>query len=517
MATADGAGGTPQAQSQRDALRSVRNAAKLGGSMVLTWGIALAVRLLMPRFMGPDAWGPINYADAFTTTFFVAISLGIDTYVRKEVSVRPEHASDFLGGLTSLRVVLSLLLFVAMELVMAATDRPPETRVLVRVYGLGNVFQTTNLTFAALLHAKGTVDELSLLNIASKIVWGLGTLLTLALGWPLAGIPGAYLASEMLKTAVGVWLLHRHLQVRWHFDGLAVKAAIIASLPMFLNGAAHSIYNKLDVSILAVVAGDKEVAWYGASSLLAGLTLMVAPMIGWVMLPLFARARARSEAEYTQVMRRSLELVLAVAFPTSLLVALGADLWVRLMYGPAYAPAAASLRVLSPLFVLTYVAMISANSLILTGRAWAQALISVAGLVVNPLLDWAFIPRGVAWFGLGGAGIGAGLAQLGTEIVVTTVMMAYVGTRAFDRRTVVMIAKTVAVCGVVAGLDRLMIDTLPPLARVTLDGVAYVALIVVTRALDLPQTVAFARNAFSRRHDPSAEPDSAPASERTAP
>ena len=42
---------------QGDALLAFRNAVKLGGSLLLTWGIALGVRLLMPRYLGPDAFG----------------------------------------------------------------------------------------------------------------------------------------------------------------------------------------------------------------------------------------------------------------------------------------------------------------------------------------------------------------------------------------------------------------------------------------------------------------------------
>lgn len=105
-----------------------------------------------------------------------------------------------------------------------------------------------------------------MLNVVSKLVWGAGVVLTLVLKRPLAGIAGAFLVSELLKTIVGAWLVRKHLALRWRFDWSAVKVAVVASLPIFLNVASHTIYNKLDVSIVAVVAGDKEVAWYGASS-----------------------------------------------------------------------------------------------------------------------------------------------------------------------------------------------------------------------------------------------------------
>ncbi|MBK7857911.1 MAG: flippase [Archangiaceae bacterium] len=491
---------------QSDALLALRNAIKLGGSLLLTWGIALGVRLALPRYLGPDAFGVVNFADAFTSTAFVVIALGVDTYIRKEVSVKPEHASDFFAGVTAIRVLLAVLLFAGIQAFLVLTDRPRETWLLVHLYGASAFFFTMNQSLSALLHAKGAVDGLSLLNIASKLVWGAGTLAVVVMGWPLWGIGLAVMVSEALKCVGNLVLTQRHLHLRWRIDRPGTRAAVVASLPIFVNVGAHTIYNKLDVSILAVTSGDREVAWYGASSIIAGLALMVTPMIGWVLMPLFARARARSEAEYTQVMRRSLELVLVIAFPTSLFMALGAREWVTLLYGPAYAPAAASLRILACIFVLTYVAILSANALILTGRAWAQAGISIAGLVVNPLLNWLFISRMAARYGEGGAGIGSAMAQVGTELVVTSVMTALVGTRAFDARSLLMIAKTVAASAATWALDAWLTERTSAPLRLAADAAVYLALILVLRAVHLRETLDFARAAFSKKKPPPEEP-----------
>lgn len=478
---------------RRDALLALRNTATLGGSLVLTWGIALGVRLLMPRFLGPDSFGPVNFADAFTATFFVALGLGIDVYIRKEVAVRPGHASDFFAGVTLVRGLGAVALFAVMQAVLVATDRPPEVRALVWVFGLAQLFFSMNQSLAALLHARGTVNELSALNIASKLLWGGLVIATVVLRWPLWGIPGALLVSEAVKTAGSLRLVARHLGLRWRLDLLAVKAAVIASLPIYVNSVAHTAYNKLDVSILAVVAGDKEVAWYGASSLLAGMTMLIAPVIGWVLLPLYARARARSEEEYLRVLRRSLELVLVVAVPTTLFMALGAEVWVALLYGPAYAPAATSLRILSPLFVLTYVAIVSGNALIMSDRAWSMALVSLAGLALNPLLNWLFIPRAMAALALGGGGVGAAWAQLGTEVFVTALMVWLFGRRAFDRRTLLTLARLAGISAVAVALHWLLAPLGWP--RLALEVLVFCALALATRALDVREAAAFVRAA----------------------
>ncbi len=488
-------------RSRGELLLALRNTIKLLTSLLFTWGIALGVRLLLPRYLGPDAFGAVNFADAFTSTAFVIVGLGLDTYIRKEVSVHPERASDFFAGTTLLRVLLALLVFAGMQAFLVLADRPRDSWLLVHLFGLSAFLLAMNQSFAALLHAKGEVDGLSVLNVVTKVVWGAATLLAVVLRWPLWTVAFAVVLSEGLKSAGSLVLVNRHLQLSWKIHPVAVKAAVLGSLPIFLNVAAHTIYSKLDVSILAVVANEREVAWYGASNIIAGLALMVTPMISWVLMPLFARARARSDEEYTKVMRRSLELVLNIAFPCSLFVGIGAETWVVLLYGEAYAPAATSLEILSSIFVLTYVAILSSNALILTGRAWLQAGISIFGLAVNPLLNWLCIPPAMARWSEGGAGVGAATAQLGTELVVTVLMTALVGRRAFDRRSVLIIVKTLLVCAAVVAFDRQLQGSMPALARLALDLVVYAVLAVVFGAVHLRETVAFARAALRRQPD----------------
>ncbi|MFL5438842.1 MAG: flippase, partial [Myxococcales bacterium] len=109
-----------------DVRRAIGNALKLSGSLAASWTIALAVRLVLPRGLGPDRFGALSSADALTTTAFVFLQLGVDTYVRTAVAVRPDHAREFFGGVFLLRGALAVALSAAMIVVSRATGRSPE-------------------------------------------------------------------------------------------------------------------------------------------------------------------------------------------------------------------------------------------------------------------------------------------------------------------------------------------------------------------------------------------------------
>src|SRR5689334_4697304 len=96
----------PSTTSSSDAAVALRNGLRLGGSLLATWTVALVVRFQLPRHLGPEAFGRFNFCDAFTGGVFSFLGLGVTTYIMKEISVRPAHASDFFGGLLLLRAVL---------------------------------------------------------------------------------------------------------------------------------------------------------------------------------------------------------------------------------------------------------------------------------------------------------------------------------------------------------------------------------------------------------------------------
>jgi len=264
-------------------------------------------------------------------------------------------------------------------------------------------------------------------------------------------------------------------------DKAGTRAFLVFGFPFYLKTAAEAAYNKMDVSLLGMRTNNLEVGWYGAASQLASLALLAAPLMGWVLMPLFARALARSRDALEQAAHRSMELILALSIPLSLGIALGADVWIRWVFGASFAPSVLALQLLAPVFVVTYVSMICSMQLALLNRGWALTGIAAAGFAVNFGLNMVLVPLSMRLVGPGGGGPACALSLLGTELVVTGAMLALMGGRGFDRRTWVLVAK----CGG-ASLFAVAVDhALRPwgAARLGVDAAVYVMTVLLTRAV----------------------------------
>lgn len=489
----------PDADAPSGTLLAIRNALKLGGSLVFTWGIALGIRLIVPRYLGPFRFGTLNFADGFSNTAFIVLSLGADQYIRKEVAVRPSHASEFFGGVFTIRTLMTLFVFAGMAAVMHATGRSGEVATVVFIYGATQFFVMNNATLSAMLHAKGDVGAMSVLAVVTKIVWAVGLLAAMATGAGLWAYGASFFASEFIETFVLYALGRKHLGLRLQIDRAGTAKMLLASLPFYLQGFATTAYTRIDVSLLEFMGNTQEVGFYGAATALSSLTLLLSPLIGWVLMPMLSRAAARSRTELFEQTRRSLELILAVAIPASMLINLGAEFWIHVVFGEAYMPAATALRVQATMFVLTYVSIIYWLVITMLERTWALTAVFFAGLAVNVGLNLVLIGPGMRHFGLGGGGTACAVAMLVTEIVVVSLMVGMVGRKAFDRRSVATIGKSLLALAVAYAVHRALAFMGP--VRLLADAVAYLAVAVSTGALRLREMLTMVRQALKDRSE----------------
>ncbi len=497
--------GAASEEGKRDVAVAIRSAAVLGGSLLVTWSVALLVRLFLPRRLGPDLFGAYNFADGVALTAFAFLSLGLETYVQKEVSVRPEHASEFFGGITIVRGGISALAFGAVAIVLGVKGSPPEVWGAAMVFGAGQALFQTGTTLSSMLQASRRAVGLAVVNVASKIAWGVGTAIALFAHASLPWLAAQMAFSEALRVVLLYRLARRHLKLELRVDRAGTRKALKESLPFYANALALIIYAKIDVSIMAFLASEHEIGLYGAAANFSSLAMLIAPLIGWVLMPLFSRAGARSEDELRELLRRSLGGVLSLAIPVSLFMGLGATLWVRVAFRAAYAASAPALAILSPIFILTYLAMLQATYLSLRGRGWTVTVVSIISMFVNPIANLLLVPPCLRAYGEGGAGIGAAIAMVLTEAVTVGAFYLRVGRVAFDRGNARTIGLSLVAAALVVGLDRFLAarwaegSNVADVGRLAVDAGVYLVLVSVTGAVKLREAVGAVRTALRQR------------------
>lgn len=395
-----------------ESVRAARSAVTLGSALAVTSVIALAVRLLLPRLLGPEAFGQLRLAESFAEMLFVVLTLGVDQHLRQHAAIDPTGARRYLTGLSVWRLGLAVLTTLAGAWVLRLTGAAGEVVAIFVALAVAQTCLVLNNSLAAYEQAAGDVAWLARTNFGVKVVWAgvvLATVVELRSGLAVA------IAGAIVEAGRFVWMLSRGL-TRHGFgrrpDLRLAGTAIVTSLPFFVHLLAHSLYARLGVGWLGAVGTDVEVGLFGAAATFAGIALLGMPLLTWVLVPSAARADAQGDLDglVAGALRTSLLMAVPVAFLFHLLAA---DL-LGVAFGDSFRPAAATLQLLAPTFALAYVSTVCAIVLLQRGRVRLVAGISLGGLVLTAAIDAIAIPRLMAE--------GAALATLLTEVVVTAAL-----------------------------------------------------------------------------------------------
>ncbi len=464
-----------------EGLLALRNGAKLAASMVLTWGVALVVTFKLPKYLGPSLFGHYRFGDQFAMSLAVFLSLGVDTYISREIAVRPKHASEFFGGVLLARaLVLVPLVGVAF---LFLEGEVYERRLAAALFGVAYLFTALNQTFQQTLQAASKVDGLAIANVVAKVLWGGGTFVAVTLRAPLWVLPLPMILGEGLKAAFLYVATKDAVGLKLRVDVLETRKVLRVAFPFYIANVAVSLGSSIDVVVLGKIVSktSEEVGFYGAARQIAQLSALLSPIMSGVLIPMMSRAKARNEDDFYRILRRGFEAVIVVSIPLTLLLALGAEYWIHVTIKDRFLPAAESLRWLAPTFVFAYANVLLWLALMILDRSWTITVVSIAGLVLLPVLIVLAVPL-TAGRGPGGAGMGVAMALSLRELVIVLTFLAFLRTKALDRRGAFALAKSLGICAVVAVADHAMF-AFHPLLRLTSDAGIYLALMLVTRVL----------------------------------
>jgi O-antigen/teichoic acid export membrane protein len=462
--------------------RALRNGLKMGASLIITWSVALLVKMRVPAHLGPVHQGHFGFAESFATMFFASLGLGIDTYLIKEVAVRPKHASDIVGGVFALRLVMSLVLFAAMWTVLLVTGRPRAVVLAATVFGIVCVLLALNATLGAVLQGVSCVGPPARANVVTKVVWGAGILAGLHYDVPLAVLALPALAGETLRAMILAPATRRLAGLQYRIDVQAVRSALKASFPYFVSALAMGVVGNLGMSALEFIRVDeREVGWFAAAQNVAYLCMLLSPLIFWVAMPLLSRAFARSESEGMSVFRRCVDALVIAVVPISVMISAGSDVFIHFAFGDKYAPARTGLSILSLVFIMTYLDMMFGTALIIMGKGWFVTNISIGSVFVTAALMLVLVPLGRHAIGLGGECAGAAAAVVATEAFVLCAMMSRFQTFPLDGRNRSILAKSCGLGAFVLIADRFLRGLGSP--RLAVDAVVFAVVALAIRLI----------------------------------
>ncbi len=389
--------------------------------------LSLIVGIFIAKFLGPHDFGDLSFATAFTAIIAAVGTLGLDSFIIREVIEQPEKRDEILGtsfwmrlGVSVVLVPVSVLIYIFFRGI--TEQQGTELTLVVTFCASALFFKAFNIIdsyFQSQVRSKFVVQVQNICLILSSII---------KISFVLLKLPLVYFAFALvldgLMLAIGLIIIYHKesLHIRnWAYDPLRAKALLNKSWPLILSAVMVTLYMQIDILMLKYFAGSREAGIYSSAAKISESWYFIPVAIVTSVFPAIIHARKTDPARYEKRLQNLYDLLILISVPVALVVSLGADTFIQLIYGDRFEGAGImlSIHIWSGIFV--FLGSASGQYLLAEGYTMISFYRTAVGAIVNILLNFWLIPL----YG----GFGASIATLIAYFSATFFILVFSRTR----------------------------------------------------------------------------------------
>ena len=206
--------------------------------------------------------------------------------------------------------------------------------------------------------------------------------------------------------------------VKLDFSGIKIQKHIKPVLLIACIIFFSSIYNKIDVTMLNILATNESVGFYSYAQKTVNIALTLASAVTAALLPRLSFYYDNDKKKFYQLLDKGFQILCAMTLPLAVGMTLVAPQAVEFLYGEAFAPAALTIQLMCPLILIKGFGDLFCYQLVYSTKSEkiilpAAASASVINVITNAMLIPMLLQNGAV------------IASVLSELVTNTIQFVY--------------------------------------------------------------------------------------------
>lgn len=390
----------------------LKNTSWLMGGKVIQMIVGLFVGVWVARYLGPEQFGTLSYAQSFVFLFAAIATLGLDGIVVRELVKNETQRDMLLGTAFGLKVMGAVCMFLTLAIAVYFANNDERTNILVFIIASATIFQSINVIdfyYQSQVLSKYVV-------LANSVSLGFSSVIKIVLLISHAPLIAFALVTVFDSFVLSVMLILFYIKssrlkpLRWKFDWQVTKNLLRDSWPLAVSGLLVMVYIKLDQIMIKEFLGIEVVGVYAAATSLIEALFFVAAILASSLYPVLIRSKEKGADEYEKTLRLLYFLSIWIGLGFSIGLYSGSEFLILNLYGVSYNSAIDVVKVYSWVLPLIFLSAVFGRFLMIENFTKKNMYRVFCGAVTNVALNFVFIPRYGA--------VGAAYATLLTLVVV---------------------------------------------------------------------------------------------------
>ena len=369
-------------------------------------GVGLFVGVWIARYLGPEQFGLLNFATAFTAMFGAFAALGMEGIVVRDIVRDPGRAGATLGTAAVLQFLGGFIAYLLI-LVAIAYLRPNDTltRSIVAILGSMMLLKVSDIAvywFESQVQSKYIVwvqNSVFLFFAAIKVI-------LILQHSPLITFVWATLAEAIVVALILLCVMAKcgHSLTELRVSSERAKTLLKDSWPLLLSGMVLMVQARIDQIMLGQMVGDLEVGYYSAALRIIEIAAVTSILLRSSFLPSIVSSKNKSQEVYLNRLEAFYKLNVVVAIMIAIPLAILSPWIIQILFGDSYMSAALIMSIMTVRLFFAHIGVPRGIYLLNENLLKFSAITMVVGTIVNIVLNYLLIPIYL--------GVGATIASL---------------------------------------------------------------------------------------------------------
>jgi PST family polysaccharide transporter len=362
---------------------------------VLRMVLGLLVGVWVARYLGPARFGLLNFGVAFSALFMPLADIGLQVIVVRELVRRPDDRARIISSAIALRLLGSAIaILLACLCVLILRPEDPQSLAMVAIICLSffpQALDVIEFDYQSRMHPVPIV----IVRIASLVLFAGVKLWMIATSAPVTWFAVA-VTGEASVSAILFWAMARSGAGSARLSAVepaAMRELVRSAWPLAISSLSVILYMRIDQVMLGQMLGNEAVGIFSAAVRISESWYFVPMAMAAAAAPALTAAHQKSQEDYRRKLLAVTRALVWLGVAVAAVLTFNASRVISLLYGPGYQEAGAVLALHAWAGVFASLGVASGPWFINAGLTRLRMLNTLAGAVVNIVLNFYVIRR----------------------------------------------------------------------------------------------------------------------------
>jgi O-antigen/teichoic acid export membrane protein len=353
--------------------------------------VALFVSVYVARYLGPERFGLLSYANSFVGLFMALATLGLDSIVVRELVKTPERREELLGTAFGLKIVGAILMWLVILAAVPFTNNDTQTNTLIAIIAFAVIFQAFNVinfNYQAEVKSKYVVHAQLIQLVISSLV----KLILIFIEAPLIWFAWVY-CLDAVVLAMGLAIIYLHNSGKfwvWRWKWQIARQLLLDSWPLIGSLFMTLAFMNIDKVMIKEIIGVSPVGLYTVAVQLSSVFYFIPVVVSDSLFPAIIKSKEKPEL-YLARIKNLFRLLFAISIGISIITTFMSQWIINILYGYEYNQASSVLIIHIWTSIFVFLGYASTKWLLIESQQRIQFFRSFFALITNIILNYFFI------------------------------------------------------------------------------------------------------------------------------